>query len=502
MSQGSILKLTKESVVYGLGQAIGRGLQMLLVPLFTRVFRPDEYGVIDVIALVTSIAAFLIIMGTDVALARFFYERKDAAERREFVSTFAGVRLIVSLAFAGILFAFAPAFSNAILASPDYVKYVRIAALSLPFSVFVFFQNDVLRVTFQPWKFIALNILDTVAVSGLSILFVLGMHREVSGVLYARLIGDAIAVAAGFVLIRHSLVPVFRRSLIWEPLRFGLFLLPASVAFWAISYADRWFLVRFTDLTAVGIYAVAVKLGTLMMLLISAFQLAWGPFAYAHAHEPHAKRLFARVVVLFTAVASGIALAVGLVAPEVLAWLVPASYHGAAAPGTLLAFGVVAFGVYTAVGIGANIEKRTHYQLIAAFTAAAVTIALAFTLVRPFRLMGVAAATLVGFAVSAALMYRLSQRVWPIPPCGGRATALFGLALLAWIGGALAASALEQAGHYPVGIAARVAAFAIYAAAAAWLARRIAPVSTADGPLVTAGEQLDPMPVASSTEAL
>jgi len=502
LSQGTMRKLTRESIVYGLGQAIGRGLQMVLVPIFTRVFRPDEYGVIDVLALVTSIAAFLIVMGTDVALARFFYEAKDAEERQTLVSTLALWRLGVTLSSAVLLWAFAPFLSTVVLASPDYVKYVRIAALSLPFTVFVFFQNDVLRVTFQPWKFIVLNALDTVAVAGLSILFVIGMHRGVSGVLYARLAGDAIAMFVGFVLIRHSLVPRFRRDLLVEHLKFGVPLLPASVAFWAISYADRWFLVRFTDLTAVGVYAVAVKLGTLMMLLITAFQLAWGPFAYAHAKEPGAGRLFARVLTIYTAVASGFALALGLAAPEALAWLVPDSYHGAALPGTLLAFGVVAFGGYTVAGIGANLAKRTHYQVWAAFSAAVVTIGLSAALVVPFRLLGVSAATLAGFAVSAVILYVLSQRAHPFPHCGLRALSLYGLALGAWIAGAAGVAALEANGQYALGVALRIGTFAGYAAIAAYLARRIAPSAALEGPLVDPGQPMPPMPRASTTETL
>ena len=38
--------------------------------------------------------------------------------------------------------------------------------LALPFTLLVLFANDVLRVTFQPWKFIVLNLCQTVTVTG------------------------------------------------------------------------------------------------------------------------------------------------------------------------------------------------------------------------------------------------------------------------------------------------------------------------------------------------
>ena len=502
MSQGTLLKLTRESVVYGIGQAVGRGLQMLLVPVFTRVFQPAEYGVIDVLALVTSIAAFLIVMATDAALARFFYDAADAEERKTLVSTLAIWRLGVSITVALVLWCAAPILSRLILASPDYVKYVRISAWSLPFTVFVFFQNDVLRVTFQPWKFIALNVLDTLAVAGLSILFVIGLHRHVSGVFYARLLGDAIAAAVGFVLIRHSLVRRFRPDMLRRMLRYGAPLIPAVVAFWAISYADRWVLVHYTDLTAVGVYAVAVKLGTLMMLLISAFQLAWGPFAYAHARDPHAGRLFARVLTLYSAVASGLALMLGLAAPEAIAWLVPEAYRGAAVPGALLAFGVVAYGGYSIVGLGANLALRTELQAWAALAAAGITVTLALALVGPLRLVGVALATLAGFTVSAILLYGMSQRVHPLPHRGLRALSLFVLSLVGWAVGTLGAGELEARAAYPQGVALRLLVVLLYAAIAVFLARRITPAPAAEGPIATALEPTIPAPVPAPSETL
>jgi len=500
LSKGTLLKLTKESVVYGLGQAVGRGLQMVLVPIFTHVFRPDEYGVIDLLALVTSIAAFLIVMGTDAALARFFYDASDADERRTLVSTLALWRIGLAFTAAIVLWLAAPALSVLILGSPDYVKYVRISAWSLPFTVFIFFQNDVLRVTFQPWKFIALNVLDTVLVAGLSILFVVTLHRQVSGVLYARLAGDALAAAAGFVLIRHSLVPRFRKDVLQRMLTYGAPLIPAAVAFWAISYADRWVLLHFTDLTAVGVYAVAVKLGTLMMLLISAFQLAWGPFAYAHARDEHAGRLFARVLTIYTALAAGLALALGLGAPEGLAWIVPAAYQGAAVPGALLAFGVVAYGGYAVAGLGANLALRTEFQAWSALLAAVVTVGLALALVRPLGLTGVALATLAGFTSSAVLLYVFSQRVHYLPHRGLRAAGLFVLAIACWWIGTSAAARLGAEGQVGLGVGVRVLVLVAYAASALFLARRIAPGAEADGPIALPGDPDMPAPAPSPTE--
>ncbi len=464
MIKESLKRLTRESLIYGLGQTIGRGLQMILVPVFTRVFTPAEYGVVDLMTLVSSIGAFLIVMGTDGALARFFYEAKDGDARRTMVTTSAAWRAGLSLGLAALLWAIAPLFSQAVLASPDYAKYVRLTALSLPFTVFVFFQNDVLRVTFQPVKYITLNVVNTLLVAGLSILFVVGWQREVSGVLYARIAGDALTAVLGFVLIRLSFVRRTDRGILRRMLAYGLPTIPAAMAFWAISYGDRWVLVRFADLAAVGVYAVAVKVGTVMMLAVSAFHLAWGPFAFAKAREPEAGRLYARVLTLYAAVASTLALAVGFVAPEALGILVPPAYQAAAFPGGLLAFAAVAYGGYLVTALGANLALRTDLLAWTSLGAAIVTIALAIAFVGPLGLTGVAVATLTGFTVSSIALYVCSQRVHPIAFRGLRTLTLFLAAILAFVLGM---------GPPGQGWATRLALLAAYAAFASVLARRI-----------------------------
>ena len=69
--------------------------------------------------------------------------------------------------------------------------------------------NDLLRVTFQPWKFVTLNVSQTVLVGGLTLYFVLARGLGVAGVLYGKLCGDGLAALLGIVLCRHHLRPRF-----------------------------------------------------------------------------------------------------------------------------------------------------------------------------------------------------------------------------------------------------------------------------------------------------
>ena len=459
----ALKRLSGESLVYGLGQVSGRAVQLLLVPVLTRALTRDVYGVADLVLAYSQFAVLVLVFGMDGALVRFFYHEPDREARRRMVSTSLVFRVVIGLAGAALLVALAGPLSGGLVGSEAYRKYVLIAAVTLPFTLLVLFANDVLRVTFQPWKFIVLNLVQTVVTGGVSLWLVLQRDLGVAGVLYGKLAGDAACAGLGVLLIRHSLTPRLDRGMLERMLRFGAPLVPAALCYGLITAADRFFLQRERGLTEVGVYAVALKFFAVVMMAVSAFSLAFFPFAHARAGSPEAPRLYARVLGLYVATASCIALAVGLFAPEALALLVPPEYHEAALPAALLVFAAVAYGAYYVACLGIQLALRTSLLGWTAAAAAVVAIGLNAALTARLGTAGAAGATLAAHVTLAVLTYALSQRVHPLPYRGLRLAALFGL------GAALAAAGQWLAPAGPAGWAIKLGVWASYVAIAAAL---------------------------------
>ena len=457
----SLKRLTTDSAVYGLGQALGRAVQLVLVPVLTRLLVPAEFGVAELISGYVATAVLVLVCGMDAALARFFYEQPDRHARVTMVSSSLAFRLATSVVVAALLVAFGGPLAAALLNGEAYRKYVWIGAATLPFTLLVLFSNDVLRVTFQPVKYVTLSIAQTVFVTSLSILFVgPWFHLSTAGVLYARLLGDALSAVVGLVLIRHNLGLRFDRALLNRMLAYGAPTIPAACAFAAITGMDRFVLQRTRTIEEVATYSVALRFLSVMTFAASAFQLAYGPFVYARARDPESPRLFARVLVGYVAVASLGAMVVGLLAHEALQLLVTRAYHPEAAEpaALLLAFAAVALGAYTVASIGIGLALKTPLLAASAWCGAGVA-AVAHALLTP-RLgpTGAAMATLAGYSAVAVATFVLAQRVHPLPYRGGRAVVLFVLALAL----AVAAQRLAPAGAW--GLAVRAAAVLAFVA--------------------------------------
>ena len=453
----SLQRLSGESLVYGLGQVSGRAVNLLLVPILTRVLLRQQYGVSELVTGYSASLLLVLVFGLDGALARFFYQQPDRGSRLRMTSSSFAFRIATgttaSLAFALL----AGPLAVHLMGGAVYAKYLRVCALTLPFTLVVLWCNDLLRVTFQPWKFVTLNVSQTVFVGGATLYLVLGRGLGVAGVLYGKLAGDTLAALLGVVLCRHHLRPRFDGALLRQMLRYGLPLVPVAFAYGVIGSVDRWALQHFATLDEVGTYAIALKFFAVVTMGVSAFQLAFMPFAFARAQDPESPRLYARVLGLYVAIATGGALLCGLLAPLGIQVLATRDYATASRPALWLAFAAVAQGAYYVSALGISLSLKNALLGFSAGGAALLAVVANALLVPRLGAEGAAMATFGGYATSAMLTYVIAQRVHPLPYRGARLAALFAA------GVALGVVAVRFAPAGAAGVAWRVAALAGYA---------------------------------------
>ena len=84
-------------------------------------------------------------------------------------------------------------------------------------------------------------------------------------------------------------------------MRFGLPTMPAELSLYSLNFIDRMILVRYAGLAEAGLYALAVKFGQAVNVLVRGFQLAWPPLAYSIRDDDEARRAYALVVTWFIA---------------------------------------------------------------------------------------------------------------------------------------------------------------------------------------------------------
>ena len=73
----AIKRLAGQTAIYGIPSIIGRILGYLLVPLYTRVFLPAEYGTVNVFYSYAALFMVILTYGMETAFFRFNEQEKD-----------------------------------------------------------------------------------------------------------------------------------------------------------------------------------------------------------------------------------------------------------------------------------------------------------------------------------------------------------------------------------------------------------------------------------------
>ncbi|MBP5580586.1 MAG: polysaccharide biosynthesis C-terminal domain-containing protein, partial [Ruminococcus sp.] len=111
-----------------------------------------------------------------------------------------------------------------------------------------------------------------------NLILVCAFKLGVTGYLISFIVSDAFSLA--FLVLMGSLYKYadsrfFNKKLFREMLSFSVWLIPTYMLWWVTSSSDQWFVVSMVGEVENGIYAVAYKLPTLLMLVTTMFYQAW-----------------------------------------------------------------------------------------------------------------------------------------------------------------------------------------------------------------------------------
>jgi O-antigen/teichoic acid export membrane protein len=411
--------LAKDAAIYGLGGIIGRLLSIFLVPLYTRLLTPADYGVLDVISTATSLLIPLLILGLEAALPFYYYDTANHQARKTIITTAFFFRIVVSATVCSLLLLTAGTVSNLFFSNVgkerEFIELLQIAIITMPFSVSVLFYQSLLRAQRRPWKFATITLSQLFLVIGLNLYLVAWLKIGVAGVLWSNLVANVVLTFVGLGMIRANFVLTFSFSWLRQLLEYGLPLVPVSIAYWVLVYADRYFLLRYSNLTEIGLYSVGNKLSAALALFSGAFQLAWPPFAFSVMKDPRSNEIYAKVLLLYLTGMMFLATGVSLFAREILLIVTTPAYVGAYTVVGMLCLGLVANGSFYVVGVGLSISKKTQHLAWVTMLAAGLNILLNFILIPPFGMMGAGITTALSFAFSTIVLYRVAQKHYFIP---------------------------------------------------------------------------------------
>ena len=410
-------QLGKDSVVYGLGGILAKSVSFFTLPIYTRIFTPADYGTIEMLAVLSSFLGAFLVMGMDSAQSMYFFKHKEEgkAAQARIVSAILQWRLLWGSGIVVIATLLAPLLNAAFFDGKLGIEFFAIAFVSTLFAQVMSQSAEVMRLLYRPWSYISITLTQSLLSAGLILLFVLVFNQGILGFFMGGLGASFLVGVLGWYRAKDYL-NFNRIHTFWWPqlIRFGVPLVPAGLAIYFMSTADRWFVQYYHGETELGLFAIGAKFSILMSLAVETFRKAWWPVAMDAMHSEDGPATFRMIARLYLGVGTAAVVVLTSVSPWLVRWFTAPSYHKAWPLVGILAWQALFYGFFLIASAGIWKAERTYLNLYLMGGAAVVGLVLNWVLVPAYGGVGAALATVVTYFFWCTASMIVGESLWRV----------------------------------------------------------------------------------------
>jgi O-antigen/teichoic acid export membrane protein len=461
-------KLLGQTALYGLSSIVGRALNFLLVPFYTAVLLPAEFGAVTELYAYVAFLNILYLYGMETTYFRF--ANKEGYTEKEIFSNSLSSIILSSLLLSGILILLSDPLAR-ILKYPGKEDYFIWLGLILCIDSFSAIPFARLRLEKKAGQFAFAKIFNISINIGFNLFFLVFCKKVTEGSMLPGL-KDYVSMiynpywSVEYILISNFLASAFTLPLLWRsfigftirinravikpmliysyPLMFMGFagMIDEMLSRIILKYVlPEGFYPNRTNLEALGIFGACYRLSMFMTLAVQAFRYAADPFFFSQARDKNAPELFAKVMKWF--IISGCLIFLFVSANLSLFGLIlrnPVFREGILVVPVLLMANLF-LGIYYNLSIWYKLTDKTQMGLMISLGGAVITILFNFILIPYAGYMGSAITTLICYFLMSLASLILGQKHFPVPYNLGSAFAYISASVI------LAACAL----YYPFG---------------------------------------------------
>jgi O-antigen/teichoic acid export membrane protein len=405
----------KHFFVYGFGVIIMNGISFLFIPIYTRLLPMEDFGILELYNRSQEVLLLLMSFGLRATLLTLYQMEADDRGRNRLYSTALHFLIGTGLLFTFAFFLGAEQFSQLLFGNPGRAIEVRMMlAATFAESLFqvaaLYLQSSIQSVMYMT-VFITRAIFSVLV----NLAFVYWLEWGLKGVLIATLVHTFTYALflSGYVYLNAGVG--FDRSQLIAMLKFGLPLVPGGIIMFFLNNGDRYFLNVYSSAADVGLYGLAYKLGTLVLIIILfPFGKIWSVTMVKLAQRDDGPKALGLVATYLLAVTVFFTVALSVLIPYLLRVATTPAYWKADQVVPIIAAAYVFYSWAGVMDASFYVKKKTIYKpVILGITLVSITI-LYILLIPRFQSAGAAWATLGGFLVFAFTTLFFAQRVFNI----------------------------------------------------------------------------------------
>jgi len=410
------MSLKKHIFSYSLANMINAGLPFLLLPILTSYLSLEKFGMLTMVQLFLTVSLPFILLNVH-GLFVIEYSKLSKDDFAEFISTMLWIPLFM-FAFVEVIFVL---FQNIIVSYLQidiyWIYLIPLFALlqSIPTMIPVIFQAQQNPRNYGIYK-ISLTLVNFI----LSIFFVISLQMGWEGRMWGIFGAYVIYSIVGLIVLFR--LEYLRLSIsipnIKEALKFGIPLLPHSIAGIMLGMSDRVFLANMLSLSEVGLYSVAFQIASGMLIVMTSINQAWVPHLYEKLNKSpdmEAKQVIVSQTYKIMLVMIIATIVFSLLVPVIYKLFIDSKYIDGLLLAQILTIGFLFQGFYFMVTNYIFYVKKTHLLSIITVCSAIILLVLNYIFIKKFGMYGSAMAMIFGYLLLFVFTWFLSNSVYAMP---------------------------------------------------------------------------------------
>ena len=406
------------SLVYLLPAGISSFIPFITIPVFTRVFSPEDYGFLALSIIYAVFMCGFVNFGLSLVFERNFYKYKN--NNSELAQLFYSSLLFTFIIFfvlAGITYLLKSEISGLLTGSTNYglLIFTAFAAhffySTIPNYYFIYFKN------MENAKDYTLYRLSTSIINLLISLFLVAYVKVgIIGIILAQLITGMILTIFFISSLLRKLPFSICRKILLESLKISYPLTPRIFVGVLNTQLDKYMIGLLATIGGVGVYHIGKKVSELVFTFMTAIENVFNPQVYQRMFGQHesGSDSIGQYLTPFFYTSIFVALCLSLFSEELLTILTPINYHSAIPVVIILSmyFGFLFFGKITSLQL--IYSKKTHIISVLSFLRVALYVGINIPLILHFGILGAAWATLLVGVISGIISISVAQKYYRV----------------------------------------------------------------------------------------
>lgn len=404
----------RDSVIYALPSIVSRGLAVILIPLYTRVLSPADYGSFDLLSAFAVLINLTVALEVSQGVARFYSDEQDPERRVAYASSAFWFTIFCYALFLGITLFFNKELSLYVMGRNGMEAAFQVGVSYIFLNGIFYLMQNQFRWELRSAHYAIVSLAVTVITAALAVILTYVWAWGLVGLLSGMAGGALVGCFYGLWNLRKSFRFQFQRDRLTEMLAFSVPLVPSGVAVFMSQYIDRLMINHYLALSDVGLFGIAFRVAGMVGLVIVGFQSALTPLIYAHYRNPETPAQLARIFRIFIAFSLLLFFSVSVFAKEIMMVLTIPAYYDAAHIVVLLIPAILLSNMYI-FAPGTAIEKKTNIILWINVCGAALNILLNTILIPFLGIEGASIAKLISYALVFGMYMWFSQKLYYVP---------------------------------------------------------------------------------------